>query len=523
MKKPILLLVFLFIHHFTGAQQISWLQSDTMGYNSNPQFPLHKLAVTNQGVVVAKLSASHQLFGSDILGDYTVASLDSSGSLLWSVDLSGKVLVTALAVDGAEDIYLGGEYIETILINGVDSLTNTGSGFDQNYFLMSFSPQGVLRWKKNLSLTNNDIQQITTLEKDANGYIWYVYQHLLSFSHEIIQLDNIGNELLTYTTTRTRLCNSISFDAANNLYLAGATESGTININGLSETVPESYMMFVSRINNFGQTSWIRFGIDITFQTPQVVALPNGDAILGGNNFDSTSWGNLVFPDNFFGTNFFLTRVDSNANFLWGYGLPLNDTGYYSVGSGHFFDVDASDNIYVTGTIQGTIHFTPTLVVNSGLPATYNLGILKLDGSGQVVSLKLGGAMNSNYPQDLRVSGIGKGYVQATIGGEAIFDSLTTGLAGSLSAALIHFDDNNSTTGVHSVEDASFIAYPNPFSDRLVLDGFRGEVKVEILDVLGCLVHEQFATKGEIKLPALTRGIYFLRIDNKLIRLVKAE
>lgn len=361
------------------------------------------------------------------------------------------------------------------------------------------------------------------MEKDANGSVWYVYQHLLTFRHEIIQLDGNGNELLTYSTTRTRLCNSISFDAANNLYLAGATESGTITINGLSETVPESYMMFVSRINNSGQTSWVRFGVDITFQTPQVVALPNGDAILGGNNFDSTSWGNLVFPDNFFGTSFFLTRVDSNANFLWGYGLPLNDTGYYSVGSGHFFDVDASDNIYVTGTIQGTIHFTPTLVVNSGLPANYNLSILKLDGSGNVVSLKLGGTASSNYPQNLRMSGVGKGYVQATIGGEAIFDSLTTGVTGSLSSALIRFDENNSTTGVHSVEDASFTAYPNPFSDRLVLDGLDGKVKIEIFDTLGCLVHEQFAMNGEIKLPSLSRGIYFLRIDNKLMRIVKAE
>ncbi len=523
MKKIILLIVFISIVRFTQAQQISWLQSDTIRYNANPQTPLHKLAVTGQGAVVAKLSVSHQIYASYTYGDYNLDNLDSSGTLLWRIALSGKVVVTALACDGADNIYVGGEYMETMLINGVDSLMNTSSGFDQNYFLMNFSPQGVLRWKKNLSLTNTDIQEITTLEKDANGFVWYVYQHYLSFRHEIIQLDNNGNELLTYSTNRTRACNSISFDAANNLYLAGATESGTITINGLDETVPEPYMMFVSRINNSGQTSWVRFGVDITFQTPQVVALPNGDAILGGTNFDSTSWGSIIFPDNFFGTNFFLTRIDSNANFLWGYGLPLNDTGYYSIGSGHFFDVDADDTIYVTGTIQGTIHFTPTLVVNSGLPATYNLGILKLDGTGQVQSLKLGGAMNSNYPQDLRISGIGKGYVQATIGGEAIFDSLTTGLTGSLSAALIHFDENNSTTGIHSINDASFIAYPNPFNDRLVLDGLKEKVKIEIFDALGCLVHEQFAMNGEMKLPSLSRGIYFLRINNKLMRIVKAE
>lgn len=522
--KRILQQLFLFIcSHVAVAQHIDWLQSDTMDYNSNPQFPVHKLAITNQGTVVAKLNSSHQLYGNKILGDYALDNLDSTGSLLWRVMLFGKVKVAALAIDGTQNIYLGGDFMETLYINSSDSMLNTGSGFNKNYFLMSFSPQGVLRWKKNLSLTNSNIFDITTMAKDANGSVWYVLQRLNSFEHQITQLDSNGNELTMYTTSQTRLCNSISFDANNNLYLAGATESGIININGLTETVPESYMMFVSRINNAGQTSWIRLAIDITFQTPQVVALPNGETILGGNNFDSTTWGPINFPNNFFGTSFFLTRVDSNANFLWGYGLPLNDTGYFDVGSGHFFDVDAAENIYVTGTMQGTIHFTPSLVVNSGLPATYNLGILKLDGNGQVVSLKLGGGMNSNYPQEIWMSGVDEGYVVATILGEAIFDSLSTGVAGLQSALVFRFDDGNVTTGIDAVNGKEFSAYPNPFTDRLALQGVDGRVKVELLNLLGYVLSEQYTFNGEIKLPSLAKGIYFLRAGNQVKRLVKAE
>ena len=249
-------------------------RGDTIGYNSNPQYPLHKLAVTSQGVVIAKLSVSHQLYGLEILGDYAIDNFDSTGSLLWRVDLSGKVVVTSLALDGAEHIYLGGAYMETMIIDGSDTLLTTGSGFDKNYFLMSFTPQGLLRWSKNLSLTNTDIYAVTTMESDANGSVWYVSQRLSIFGHRIAQLDSNGNEGVSYSTSQTRLCNSISFDADNNLYLAGAAESGSLNINGLTEIVPENYMMFVSRINNSGQTSWIRFAIDITFQTPQVVALP---------------------------------------------------------------------------------------------------------------------------------------------------------------------------------------------------------------------------------------------------------
>ncbi len=522
--KRTLQLLFLFIYsHVAFAQHIAWLQSDTIHYNSSPQFPMHKLAVTSQGVVVAKLSASHQLYSTEVLGDYALDNLDSTGALLWRVMLNGKVKVAALALDGAENIYLGGDYMETLYINGSDSIQNTGSGLNKNYFLMSFSPQGVLRWKKNLSQTNSDIYDLTTMAKDANGLVWYVLQRFMSFEHQITQLDSNGDELTMYTTSTTRLCNSISFDANNNLYLAGSTENGTININGLTEIVPEPYMMFVSRISNSGQTSWIKLAIDITFQTPQVVALPNGEVILGGTNLDSTTWGTINFPNNYFGTSFFLTRIDSNANFLWGYGLPLNDTGYFAVGSGHFFDVDAVENIYVTGTIQGTIHFTPSLTVNSGLPATYNLGILKLDGNGQVLSLKLGGGMNSNYPQELWMSGVDKGYVAASILGEAIFDSLSTGVAGLQSVLVIRFDDGNVTTGIDPVIVKELSVYPNPFADRLVLQGFDGKLKVELLNVLGSVASEQYTMNGEIKLPSLAKGIYFLRVGNQVKRLVKAE
>ncbi len=523
MTRILQLLLLFTCSHVSFAQHIAWIQSDTISYNSNPQYPLHKLAITSGGAVVTKFNTAHQLYGNEILGDYALDNLDSTGLLLWRVMLNGKVRVNALALDGSENIYLGGDYMETLHINGSDSMLNTGTGFDKNYFLMSFSPQGQLRWKKNLSLTNNNIYNITTMTKDANGMVWYVMQRLNSFEHQITQLDSNGNELIMYTTSDTRLCSSISFDANNNLFLAGSTESGTITINGLTETVPESYMMFVSRINNAGQTSWIRLAIDITFQTPQVVALPNGEAILGCNNYDSTTWGSINFPNNFFGTSFFLTRVDSSANFLWGYGLPLIDTGYFDVGEERFFDVDADENIYVTGTMQGTIHFTPTFVVNSGLPATYNLGILKFDGNGQVLSLKLGGGMSSNYPKDIWMSGIDMGYVVATVSGEAIYDSLTTGVAGLLSVLVIRFDDGSGTTGINLINGKELSVYPNPFTDRLILQGIDVKVKVELLNVLGYIVSEQYTANGEIKLPSLAKGIYFLRVGNQVKRLVKAE
>ena len=523
MKKYLLLLSLVMISSLAFAQNISWLQSDSISLTTNPQLPLHKLALTANGAVLAKTTATHQLYGSFGFGDYVVDKVDTGGMLLFRVHLYGKIVVTAIATDGSDNIYVSGKYMETLYINGNDSLTNTGTGFNHNYFLMSFTPQGVLRWKKNLTLTNSDIYEITTMEKDANGAVWYVWQQSTAFNHHIVQLDTNGNEIQSYTTSNTRLCSSISFDPNNNLYLAGSTESGTITINGYSETVPEQYMMFASRINSGGQTSWVEFAYDITFQDPQIVALGNGDAILGGTNMDSTNWGTINFPDNFFGTNIFVTRIDSTSNFLWGYALPLNDTGYFAVGKGHFFDVDSDHNIYIGGTVQGTIHFTPGIVIHQGLPATYNMAILKLDGNGQVISLKTGGTMNANYPQEIRISDVEQGFMSASIRGEATFDAQTTGTAGVTSSMLLRFDDSNFTSGVENLSSDALLAYPNPFSNQLKIVGMKNNVSVQLYDITGKLTYSTKVMNEVIQLPELVSGVYLLHIGDKVVRLVKAN
>ena len=71
-------------------------------------------------------------------------------------------------------------------------------------------------------------------------------------------------------------------------------------MNGYSEVVSESYMMFVKRIDYLGHTSWIRLAHDITFQEPQIVCSKNGEAFVAGNVFDSTSWQGINFPKIFF-------------------------------------------------------------------------------------------------------------------------------------------------------------------------------------------------------------------------------
>ncbi|MFN8166132.1 MAG: hypothetical protein U0X76_08185 [Bacteroidia bacterium] len=176
MKKFLLLLMFVVLNFCLFAQNISWLQSDSISLIANPQIAAHKLAVSTTGAIAAKEISINQIYSSDGFGDYIVDNVDTGGSLLNRIHVDGKLVVTGLATDQAGNIFIGGKFMDKLYINGVDSLVNTGGGFDRNFFLMSFTSQGVLRWKRNLSLTNSDIYDITTMERDANGAIWYVWQ-----------------------------------------------------------------------------------------------------------------------------------------------------------------------------------------------------------------------------------------------------------------------------------------------------------------------------------------------------------
>lgn len=132
-------------------------------------------------------------------------------------------------------------------INSIDTLNNTGASFNENTFLLSFDSNGNFRWKRNLSIADQDIESVTTLSKDNNGDVWYCIQKFTS--NTFVHINTNGNDLNNYFIDGSRLCSSFSFDSNGNLFISGATENGMITVNGYSAVVSETYMMFVTRID----------------------------------------------------------------------------------------------------------------------------------------------------------------------------------------------------------------------------------------------------------------------------------
>ncbi|MDV6169887.1 S8 family peptidase [Flavobacterium sp. DG1-102-2] len=82
----------------------------------------------------------------------------------------------------------------------------------------------------------------------------------------------------------------------------------------------------------------------------------------------------------------------------------------------------------------------------------------------------------------------------------------------NMPAALAAMDE---MLGINSVEKESFIAYPNPVSDRLKIAGnFSDKVSVKIYNAVGQLVSSQANADNEIDFSSFSKGIYIVKVSD---------
>ncbi|MES2132922.1 MAG: SBBP repeat-containing protein [Bacteroidota bacterium] len=139
----------------------------------------------------------------------------------------------------------------------------------------------------------------------------------------------------------------------------------------------------------------------------------------GISDFDPGA-GTYTLSSNGVMADIFVSKLDASGNFLWAksFGsIPADEEG-------NGIAVDASGNVYVTGTFNGTVDFDPG-------PASYTLTsspsssgfVLKLDGSGNFAwAKKIGGATGSVNPYALAIDASANVYTTGYFTGTADLD-----------------------------------------------------------------------------------------------------
>ncbi|MDG1475660.1 MAG: T9SS type A sorting domain-containing protein [Vicingaceae bacterium] len=394
MKKrynlKIILVALLLSSNLLMAQDANYDWSTSFGATANAQDYSHYIHVDDAGNVyttgvfygtidfdpgagVANLTAT--------IFDVFVSKLDASGNFVWAKNFGGSSTNTAhsIYVDAAENVYLTGSFNGTIDFDPGTGTNNISTNGNYDIFVSKLDANGDFVWAKSFGSTAAD--EGHSISVDAGGNV--------------------------YTTGGFR--GTVDFNPG----------AGTNNLVSTNTTQPD---IFVSKLDASGNFVWAKsfggLGLDQgksihidnagnVYTTGQFVATVDFNPGAGTDNLVSNGVGDV-----------FVSKLDANGDFVWAKGL-----GGASSELANSIDVDASGNVYTTGSFTATADFNPgagtdNLISNGAT----DIFISKLDSNGDFVWAKGMGGTDNDLAFSLRIDGAGNAYSTGRFNGTVDFN-----------------------------------------------------------------------------------------------------
>ena len=314
--------------------------------------------------------------------DIFISKLDSNGGFVWVKSLGGSVIdeARALELDSTGNIYITGDFRGTVDFDpsGNTPGSDLTSAGDYDMFITKRDSAGEFIWSKSFGSLNLD-----------QGYDVAV-----------------GSDLKVYTTGQ--FSGTVNFDPT------GATTT--------YEFASSSYDPYISALNSDGTVAWANFVKGPANERGQGVAVDSSNNVFlvgyfGGQNTDFNPTGTPSIPNYAGVRDIFLAKYNSNGVFQWV--KTIGDTGNdYASG----VDVDATGNIYVTGTFVGTVDFDPSagiLELTSASVANKDIFVAKFNNNGDLLWAKRAGGPGDDegYHVEVNPSGnvVATGYFTGTV------------------------------------------------------------------------------------------------------------
>ena len=320
--------------------------------------------------------------------DGFLVKFDATGVLQWAQafgDAADQAVLT-VAVDPADDVYVGGYFAGTLALGGMGGVTYTANGRDA--FVAKLGTTGAYLWSKRLGIAGN--QAVTALAVNAAGEIGVggTFEDTLICPFGCIKsqggqdiffvkYNGAGQQLMvkTFGAPTEQLLNSLVYDPSGNLILAGQLQGDGIDFGGGAPLGSAGgYDAFVVKLDPMGVHLWSkRFGDPLEQRAVAVTSDPAGNVILTGGFFSSINFGALDIQSAGL-SDIFVVKLDPDGAYLWAntYG-DASDQVAGGVGA------DAAGNIVLTGGFQGMVNFGGGPLTSA---VSYDFLLLKLNGMG---------------------------------------------------------------------------------------------------------------------------------------------
>lgn len=426
--------------------------------------------------------------------DIFIQKMDSAGNFIWARSFGGITtdVANSIAVDTWGNVYTTGHFVDTVDFDpgpGVNNLVS-GAGVLSAIFIQKLDASGNFVWAKSFG-ENDGSGTGSSIALDASGNIYttgtYIgtldfdlgpgVSNLVSVAHGqdffLLKLDSLGDFVWAKSCggAGSDGGSSVAVDAYGNVYATGIyigpsdfdPGPGVINLPYLGGTD-----VFVLKLDAVGNLAWIKYFGGSDYDWGYSLAVDEAGSIYVTGSFADTvdfdpgpGVTNLIALGNYLDV--FIQKLDASGSLLW-----VKSFGRNADEDSKSIAVDASGNIYTTGSFRGTVDFDPG-------PGVFNMYI---NGVTDVFVHKM---------SDITVGmGEGEDAVKASV-------------------------------------------YPNPTTEtvQLTLDKELSDVELVLCDIQGRVIFKQKYTalsNTEIRLPN-AKGIYILTIQTQEslsnLRLVK--
>lgn len=390
---------------------------------------------TGPGAAVLSSKGSYDAF---------VLKLDAYHDLIWVKSLGGTSsdIIHTIELDAAGNIYLAGEFHNTVDFDWGDGNTSFTSRGESDAFVMKVSASGDFLWAKTFGGSYWEIIHGMDLDSDGNIYTCGYFYQTVDFdpgaettnltsegaSDIFIQkLDKDGNFIWAKSMGGTSfdLARRLKVGADGNIYVAG----------NFYETVDFDPSQSILNHTSNGSSDCFAMKMDANgnFIWANAMGAADGDQLyslqLDGQN-------NLYLAGMFTGTvdfdpgqgthelvshghdDAFLQKLDTDGNLIW-----AKNVGGIKYDGAFSLDLDASGNIFFAGYFTDSAYFEPGKaemnVVGKG---GSDIFLQKLDAQGNVVWVKTMGGALDDKPSYIQIANHGEVVMTGYFSGTADFD-----------------------------------------------------------------------------------------------------
>src|SRR5215213_2885140 len=359
--------------------------------------------------------------GDDV--DLFISKLDRNGNFVWAkllIDGTIYAAGTGITIDSSGNVYTTGTFNGTADFDpgaGTFNMIGGADGSNGEIFISKLDNNGNFVWARKLGTGDSHAIAI-----DPSGNVYTtgfgsgdfdpgagVFNLTSAGSNDIFvsKLDSSGTFVWAKGMGGTGADDAwgIAIDLNGDVYASGTFEdtadfdpsAGTFNLTSVGNTD-----VFLFKLDSSGNFVWATSAGGAGFDYGLSVALDTHGNVYTAGTFVGTAdfdpgagVANLTSVGS---RDVFLSKVDSNGNFLWAKSMGGLDTE-----QGGFVALDTNDNIYISGSFYGTADFDPGAGTFNLTSAGFSdLFIAKLDNNGTFVWAKgMGGV---DFPDEYGLS-----------------------------------------------------------------------------------------------------------------------